>query len=275
MEIKEAVKNSGNTPHGYLIDIADLAADLLILGQTLTSTAGDRGSQALGQVHYAVRADIISHVAHWAAKIINYQLIPSIAQLNFGNTDDLPWLDPQIEQPIDQKAQVERDKILFQDMGLPVAKQWLYERHGVPVPSSEDDLFQAPAATAPALAPGISPNLKPAHDMSPVEAKAEGRPDRLLDAVMEELTGVQARWTAPVRDIWQDLILKAQDTTLTDEELVQAIEASANRMPELFGKLPATDEVRDLMERAMGAALVEGATRREDAGIFVPGKGKP
>lgn len=263
MEIKEAVKNSGNTPHGYLLDIADLAADLLVLGQTLTSTAGDKGSQALGKVHYAVRADIIGHVASWAANVINYQLIPSIALLNYGDTEELPWIKPQIEEPVDEKALVERDKILFSEMGLPVARQYLYERHSVPVPSAEDELFEPSRPTPPAQ-PGLPPV-----DMSKVQAKGlpAGSQDRLLDAVMEELTGVQARWTAPVRDIWEGVIAKLRDETLTDEEVATAITAAANRMPELFGKLPATDEVRDLMERAMGTAIVEGATRREDAVI--------
>jgi hypothetical protein len=36
---------------------------------------------------------------------------------------------------------VERDKLLFKDMGLPVSKQWLYDRHKVPAPGPSEDLF--------------------------------------------------------------------------------------------------------------------------------------
>ena len=43
---------------------------------------------------------------------------------------------------------VNRDKLLFVNMGLPVSKQWLYDRHKVPSPGPEEDLFLPAEALA-------------------------------------------------------------------------------------------------------------------------------
>jgi hypothetical protein len=59
---------------------------------------------------------------------------------------------------------VERDKLLFQDMGLPVSKQWLYDRHKVPAPGPKEDLFTpgAPISVSAPSVEGKAPSLPPA-----------------------------------------------------------------------------------------------------------------
>jgi phage gp29-like protein len=81
-------------PTERLMYLADRACDLLFLGQTLTSEEGTSGSYALGNVHREV----------------------------------------ELNRPEKDRQLVERDKLLFKDMGLPVSKQWLYDRHKVPAP---------------------------------------------------------------------------------------------------------------------------------------------
>ena len=61
--------------------------------------------------------------------------------LNWGNSEELPFLEVELNRPEKDKQIVERDKTLFVDMGLPVSKQWLYDRHKVPAPGPEEDLF--------------------------------------------------------------------------------------------------------------------------------------
>lgn len=140
---------SGNTPGvagaaeptERLMFIADRACDLLFLGQTLTSREGDKGSYALGSVHREVELDLYENYAAYVIDVINNQLIPSIIELNWGDATELPFLEVELDRPEKDQRIAERDKILFQEMGLPVSKQWLYDRHKIPAPGPEEDLF--------------------------------------------------------------------------------------------------------------------------------------
>ena len=128
-------------PTERLMYLADRACDLLLLGQTLTSAEGSRGSYALGNVHREVELDLYENYAAYVIDVINNQLIPSIIELNWGNSEELPFLEVELNRPEKDKQIVERDKTLFVDMGLPVSKQWLYDRHKVPAPGPSEDLF--------------------------------------------------------------------------------------------------------------------------------------
>lgn len=129
-------------PTERLMYLADRACDLLFLGQTLTSEEGNRsGSYALGNVHREVELDLYENYAAYVIDVINNQFIPAIVELNWGNSEELPFLEVELNRPEKDKQIVERDKTLFVDMGLPVSKQWLYDRHKVPAPGPDEDLF--------------------------------------------------------------------------------------------------------------------------------------
>lgn len=130
-------------PTERLMYLADRACDLLLLGQTLTSEEGNRsGSYALGNVHREVELDLYENYAAYVIDVINNQFIPAIIELNWGNSEELPFLEVELNRPEKDKQIVERDKTLFVDMGLPVSKQWLYDRHKVPAPGPSEDLFE-------------------------------------------------------------------------------------------------------------------------------------
>lgn len=128
-------------PTERLMYLADRACDLIFLGQTLTSSEGSSGSYALGNVHREVELDLYENYAAYVIDVINNQLIPSIIELNWGRAEELPFLEVELNRPEKDKQIVERDKTLFVDMGLPVSKQWLYDRHKVPAPGPSEDLF--------------------------------------------------------------------------------------------------------------------------------------
>lgn len=128
-------------PTERLMYLADRACDLIFLGQTLTSQEGSSGSYALGSVHREVELDLYENYAAYVIDVINNQFIPAIIELNWGNSEELPFLEVELNRPEKDKQIVERDKTLFVDMGLPVSKQWLYDRHKVPAPGPSEDLF--------------------------------------------------------------------------------------------------------------------------------------
>lgn len=154
-------------PTERLMTLADRACDLIFLGQTLTSEEGQSGSYALGAVHREVELDLYENYAAYVIDVINNQFIPSIVELNWGEATELPFLEVELDRPQKDTQVAQRDKLLFVDMGLPVSKQWLYDRHKVPAPGPEEDLFQP-------LNRKLDPNQSAECSCcSPIEGKSE------------------------------------------------------------------------------------------------------
>ena len=166
-------------PTERLMYLAERACDLIFLGQTLTSSEGSSGSYALGNVHREVELDLYENYAAYVIDVINNQFIPAIIELNWGNSEELPFLEVELDRPEKDKQIVERDKTLFVDMGLPVSKQWLYDRHKVPAPGPKEDLFdpkgraQSPDKP-PTSAKGLS-SFDCIHATSESDASYQGR----------------------------------------------------------------------------------------------------
>lgn len=138
LQLHEGRATAGDSPQEGFLDRADTACDLLVLGQTLTSDAADRGTQALGTVHERIRGDVLTSAADWAAQVICEQLVPAILELNYGDAEEAPELSAEPHKVEDVKANAERDEILLR-AGLELPKTWLYERHEVPVPQAGEE----------------------------------------------------------------------------------------------------------------------------------------
>jgi phage gp29-like protein len=250
LELKEAVRDVTNNPQSWLLEFADIACDILLLGQTLTTTQGARGAMALGRVHQDVRAERIETIARWWAKTLNYQLVPALMRLNFGNNDEDPYLTPDIKRQADALADAQRDEIIVSKMQVPVTKKWFYERHDIPIPDEGDELLEVPVTNVP------DPADAPANARL-VTAKSSSE-DKLIDNVLESLTHVQARWLAGVRPFFVQLLEHARNENVTDVQLADTLQHAAKIMPELFGKLETKDLEKAFFD-SMSASLVNGA----------------
>lgn len=129
-------------PQSHLMDVADRACDILMLGQTLTTDNTGSGSRALGQVHETIRGDVLQSVASWVSQIITNQLIPAIVRHNFGNvpSEDMPYCELEIPVAKDAKLEAERIKIL-KDAGVPIPMAWAYETLGIPEPVAGEPML--------------------------------------------------------------------------------------------------------------------------------------
>ena len=98
---------------------------------------------------------------------------------NWGNLDEVPFVEVEIPRPQRDQEMANRDKLLFCDMGLPVSLQYLYERHRVPSPDPDGVLFQPPQART---SPGpvvVSKHSAPSCACA-VDARSEGNPELTL-----------------------------------------------------------------------------------------------
>lgn len=143
LTIHNAVSGGESLPQKVVLDMADEACDILFLGQTLTTSQGDIGSQALGTVHSAMRDDVLAAAADWVASTLGNQLIRSIIKLNFGAealSGPLPFLVLKMPEARDEKAIIERVEGLKR-IGVPLTRQWVHDQLSVPIPGDGDDIF--------------------------------------------------------------------------------------------------------------------------------------
>jgi phage gp29-like protein len=153
VEFINAPGTGGIGPAERLVDLSDRICDIFILGQTLSTDVGNSGSRALGQVHAQVKQDVMEQTADYSAGILQTQFVPGILMMNYGNIEEMPTIEPDMEEPQDELGLAQRDVILFgpgpAGMGLPVTLKYLYKRHNVPEPEPKDKLYEIPAPPAP------------------------------------------------------------------------------------------------------------------------------
>jgi phage gp29-like protein len=122
------------------------------IGGSLTSSAGQNGSQALGMVQQRVRLDIRDADAKSLAATLRRDLAQAFVAFNFS-TDKLklaPRITPQLEEPEDlvQKADV---LTKLQALGLEIPEGWVRETFGVPALNGKELTLKRTAPTQSAL----------------------------------------------------------------------------------------------------------------------------
>ncbi|MEZ7891167.1 MAG: DUF935 family protein [Candidatus Wallbacteria bacterium] len=128
-----------------LIDICDAQISKVILGQTLTTQQGEKGSFSLGKVHNEVRQDIIDSDQAMFDSVMN-TLIRWIGELNFGNSD-MPvfssWAPKEVETEL-----AARDKTLA-ETGVKFTKVYYIKNYGL----EEEDFDLTEPAPKPLMQP--------------------------------------------------------------------------------------------------------------------------
>jgi phage gp29-like protein len=192
-EIHSAVTGGDNLPQSHMMDVADRACDILLLGQTLTTDNTGTGSRALGDVHSGIRDEVLQSVSSWVAGIITTQLIPAIVRMNFGKvaSEDMPYCELEIPVPKDEKAIAERVKI-YNEIGVKMPREWVYEELGIPMPIDgeaifgEDDIKELTPDLLDTPAPEIAPDVEDVPDAEDVP-DVEDAPQIEIESAREEI----------------------------------------------------------------------------------------
>ena len=80
------------TAHGSLLEYIDSLISKAVLGQTLTTEAGDKGARSLGEVHDEVRHDIERSDAMALSKTLSRDLARPLVALNRGERRRYPQI---------------------------------------------------------------------------------------------------------------------------------------------------------------------------------------
>jgi hypothetical protein len=184
IEFQTAGGSESANPQERLIELADKMCDIVLLGQTLTTEVHESGSRALGTVHKSVWEEKTEAAAYYVSRIINSDLVPGIIEFNYGNTDELPILEPVVESNIDLVQMANAFSTLFgagqNGMKIPITKEELYRRLEFTQPDPDADLYD-PLGGQTAAATPSSPARQPGEE-PPKEAGLGGGGDALKEA---------------------------------------------------------------------------------------------
>jgi len=258
MELLESVKSASENPQTVLLDRRDRSADILILGQTLTTDVGNSGSRALGDVHKNIRMDRLVEVAEWTSEVVNDSIIPAILQLNYGNTDECPKMRLEIPETGSPLEKIQRDQIFTSIAPMP--KRQFYARHSVAIPDKDEETVMQLSPPAPSFSGTSAGGSR----MLQFEATGGGVPpdnNQLLDAAISEVAGVNAQWLAPLRPRIGALFALAANDETSEEKFQAALDQLIEDVPGLFDKLD-KEALASHLEEIQGAAAINGAMSR-------------
>jgi phage gp29-like protein len=168
IELLEAKRTGSVNTYETLCAFMNSAIAQIMLGQTLTSEVGSKGSYAASKTHEDVREDYIKADADSLSECLNGQLVKWIVDYNFpgyartgpgyagtgSGINRYPKVWIRTEPEDDLKALAERDKIIIVDMGVPVATSYIYDTYGIPAPKEGEELLKpVPVQTEPGPVP--------------------------------------------------------------------------------------------------------------------------
>ncbi|MFZ5826513.1 MAG: DUF935 domain-containing protein [Bacillota bacterium] len=240
--ITDALRATGGDVFQALAMFCNAEMSKSVLGQTLTTEVGKTGSYSASQTHQQVRQDLLEADCKAVAETLRQQLIRPLVLFNFGReaTSRLPWIRFATEPPEDLKQTAGTYKVLISDIGLPVAKEHLYERFGIPKPEANQELVVPPSRQAAALA-----NRRGTEQLILANRRA--------DAGREQIEALAVRAREQAAEIMSSLETQVRDVVRS----ASSLEDIRDRLVALYADLDTT-ELEELIGRATMAADLFG-----------------
>lgn len=126
--------------YNTLINCCNDEISKTILGNTLTTQAGEKGTQALGTVQKKAEEGINNMDRQYMLNILNYELSDILSGFGFNMAGgEFVFKMPQ---NINLTERINIDNQLRNSMGLPIDDEYLYDTYGVTKPNDYDKLKQ-------------------------------------------------------------------------------------------------------------------------------------
>lgn len=140
VQLLEAKGGKGDA-HERLVRACENGISKAIVGQTLTTQIGERGSFAASQTHNAVREDIVEMDARMVEASL-FEFGSWHTQLNFAQA-----VPPIFKLEADAKPQKDWVEVIDKSRAfLEIPKAWAHGTLGIPMPEEGDDVLGPPAA---------------------------------------------------------------------------------------------------------------------------------
>ena len=138
LNIIESSNKSGTVDlYERLKDACNTEISVRVLGNTLTTAVGDKGTQALGTVHKEEEEDIKSDDRKFILDVLNYGMRDIFAAFGMNTSaGEFVYVDKTLPDPTKQADVIMKAKA----MGLPVSDDYMYEVLGIDKPDNYDEM---------------------------------------------------------------------------------------------------------------------------------------
>ncbi|HOW51770.1 MAG TPA: DUF935 family protein [bacterium] len=239
VDIKDpAGKGDSSALYKTFMDAMNSEISKALLGQTLSTEVGDKGSYAAAQTHMQVREDIVESDQIMVEEAFN-QLIGWLVDYNFGEGVERPEFFMYAEKDVN-KAVVERDKVLKETHGVRFKKQYFVKAYNI-----EEEDFDIVEPDAKPAGPQFAEDVT---DKFPDQAAIDDMLDKLP---ADELAAQGKALLAPV--------IKLVQESSNFEEVLEKLHTQFATMD--------TKSIEKLLARAMFVAEVHGrdSVRKENS----------
>ena len=180
MHILEPSNRSGSSElYERLMDKCDEQISILLLGNTLTTTVGDSGSRALGDVQKSEEEAIMEDDRQYVLDVLNYEMSDIFMTMGI-NTEGGEWCYVKQEK-IDATAQADI-VVKMNQLGLPISDDYLYETFGIEKPADYEKLVKEKEAQKAAMQKAMEEAGKATNQPAEPDKKARtGIAKRILD----------------------------------------------------------------------------------------------
>ncbi len=130
---------SGRSAHAELFSVLGEGISKAVLGQTLTTEAGVKGTQALGSVQQLVRQDYKRADAMACSATLQRDLWTPLVRMNFGDKVRVPVALLVADEGVDRLQFAQAIQAL-QHAGLRIPAKWVRNEFGMPEPLEGEEL---------------------------------------------------------------------------------------------------------------------------------------
>ena len=243
-----------------LVSYIDNQLSIVVLGQTLTTEAGDRGARSLGEVHDLVRKDIEHADGRQLAATLRRDLITPMVALNRGERRTYPRVVIQREAAPDRKMIAEVLEALV-PLGLRVKADEVRQVMGFEMPADADEVLEPPAPPPMMIPPGGPPQPDEATARALALALGQARPAAVADAIDLAVAHATGDWQPLMDPVLRPVLAAATDALKSGASL----RTFRERLPGLL---------EDMDDRAVAALLHQLTFSGELSGNGIPPDGE-
>lgn len=255
IELLKAAEGSEG-PFDSMANRMDAVQSKVILGQTLSASEGQHGTQALGKVHEGVRQDIRDDDALKIAATIGRQLLRPMALLNDASAASLrlPRFVLETSEPEDLAAFADALPRLV-NIGLPVPVKWAAEKLQIPAPQEGEAVLQPEATVRPSRPGGTPPGGAAAMLAAHLLAQRKPAPaGPAIDQIDLLVNDALADWQPLMQPMVQPLLQALQQAIDAGDSL----QTFRDRLPQLLAGMD-HGPLGEQIARAMFVAQLAGA----------------
>jgi len=161
LNLKESQNKSGSADlYERLCERCNSEISKLVLGNTLTTEASNKGTQALGTVHRKVEDQVAQADRRYVLDVLNYDMTDILLSMGINTAGgEFSFVEPK---DIDMTAKAAILTQLRNTFDLPISDDYLYEEFGIEKPEDYNKLKeQAPKQNEPPVLPIGNPVQEP------------------------------------------------------------------------------------------------------------------